>query len=787
MMAQSPYASTIFFDVTEGSNISANILELLTSDVVQKACGAKTADVNIDSQAGPAWLSLGSTVCMTPARIKVLADPAGLAPGQHLAGIMATIGADTFKLKVELMVFAVPPNLTVEPTTLIIQGVAGSRLPTEQSLLVFNRGGGGPQDFTTAVTSDTEWLTVRGGAGKTDDILNPINAIVDFPNLRPGVYPGSLDVTSGSGAPKRVEVTALARASGTALSVSQTGLLFSIGAAAGTTESAPISIGNQGDGSMPWTADILLGSAFLSAAPPSGTTAAGGSSTLTIAPQTAAKPNTSDLAVGNYYGLVRVSSPGAANSPQYILTVLRVAGGSQTPTVRPGGLILGTAVTGLSGKLVITGSGAAPSTFTISTTSPDGLKWLSATPASGSVTASKPVDITVTANPGLKAGFYPGEVNISFVSGGVTSFRTIGILLVALPAGAKLAAERRATAGCTPSKLGMAQTGQSGNFLAPAALPTPLTFTVVDDCANAVTDAHVVATFSNTDPSLPLTLSDAASGQYSATWVPVRPTAVTITAQATSGALAPAQVRLSGDVSSNKAPFLRRNSIVNILNPKPGAPLAPGTLIQIGGTGLATTDATPSDVPLPTVVNGTSVLIGGYAAPLISLSDGTLTAQLPVELAANSQYPVVVIVNDAISAPDIITVASNTPGIQAAPDGYATAQHPDGTAVTLAAPAAAGEVVSIFLSGLGATDPVVASGVQAPAVEPLARITTPAAVTLNGNPVDVGFAGLVAGQVGLYRIDLTVPPDAGSGDLKLAVTQNGLNSNTVLLTVGAQQ
>jgi uncharacterized protein (TIGR03437 family) len=50
----------------------------------------------------------------------------------------------------------------------------------------------------------------------------------------------------------------------------------------------------------------------------------------------------------------------------------------------------------------------------------------------------------------------------------------------------------------------------------------------------------------------------------------------------------------------------------------------------------------------------------------------------------------------------------------------------------------------------------------------------------------VGFAGLLAEQVGLYRIDLTVPPDAVAGDLKLAVTQNGLSSNMALLTVGAQ-
>jgi hypothetical protein len=80
-----------------------------------------------------------------------------------------------------------------------------------------------------------------------------------------------------------------------------------------------------------------------------------------------------------------------------------------------------------------------------------------------------------------------------------------------------------------------------------------------------------------------------------------------------------------------------------------------------------------------------------------------------------------------------------------------------------------------------------AGGAAAPDVEPLARIVTPAAVTLGGNPVDVGFAGLAPGQVGLYRIDLTIPPDAGAGDLKLIVSQNGLSSNTVLLSVGAPQ
>jgi len=42
---------------------------------------------------------------------------------------MATIGTDTFKLKVVLMVYAVPPNLIVAPTFLSFQGLAGSADP----------------------------------------------------------------------------------------------------------------------------------------------------------------------------------------------------------------------------------------------------------------------------------------------------------------------------------------------------------------------------------------------------------------------------------------------------------------------------------------------------------------------------------------------------------------------------------------------------------------------------------------------------------------------------------
>jgi hypothetical protein len=683
-----------------------------------------------------------------------------------------------------------PPLLSVAPGVLNFMGLAAG--PAQlQPLLVANAGGGGPLDFTTSITTDSPWLTVSPAAGKTDTLGS---ASVDFPSLSPTVLRGNLSIASAAGDPAGVDVNVLALAAGPVLGVSQTGLVFNFAAGVGTTDTDQVSVLNQGNSDMTWTAELVAGWQFLAVTPSSGTTPAGGLAALTIAPKTAVVPNASDLGAGDYYGLVRITAPGAANSPQYVTTVAHVAGDSLYPAVKPAGLALVSAGTATTGKLRIAGSSAEKYTFTITTTSSGAANWLSVTPASGSVSAATPADITVTANPataGPKAGIYTGEINIALTPAGsaATKNLTVEVLLVALPAGAKPASERAATTtGCTPASLGMTQTLQPGGFSVRAGWPATLAFNVIDDCANPVTNAQVVVTFSNGDPALVAGLTDPSAGQYTATWAPQKVvTAVSFTAKAAAGTLTQAQVRYSGSVAPSPAPLVNHNGTVHLMYPQPGAPLAPGTLIQINGANLATSAATPADIPLPTAVNGTSVLIGAYSAPLRSLSDGTLGAQMPVELAANNQYPVVAIVNGAISTPDFVTAAANTPGIQAAADGHATAQHADQSAVTAGAPAAPGEVVSIFLSGLGATDPAVASGAPGPAVEPLARITTPATVTLNGNPMAVAYAGLAPGQVGIYRIDFTVPLDTPAGDLPLSVSQNGLNSNTVLLTVGAGQ
>jgi minor extracellular serine protease Vpr len=60
----------------------------------------------------------------------------------------------------------------------------------------------------------------------------------------------------------------------------------------------------------------------------------------------------------------------------------------------------------------------------------------------------------------------------------------------------------------------------------------------------------------------------------------------------------------------------------------------------------------------------------------------------------------------------------------------------------------------------------------------------PPSVIIGGVPATVTFAGLASGFVGLYQVNVQVPSATAPGNaVTLAVSQNGLMSNTVTLAV----
>jgi uncharacterized protein (TIGR03437 family) len=390
----------------------------------------------------------------------------------------------------------------------------------------------------------------------------------------------------------------------------------------------------------------------------------------------------------------------------------------------------------------------------------------------------------VTANAaGLKAGVYRGSVSFSFGS----TLRTVNVTLIVPGALASPAVSGRSGALggplCAGAQLVPTQTGLTSNFSAPAAWPTPLTIRLLDTCGSAIGNGQIVTTFSNGDPPLILSPIDLTAGLYSGTWTPRKTSSqVTIQARASVPGYTTATAQIAGQVAPNSAPVLAPNGTFDIFHPQVGAGLGPGNIVQIYGSGLSGVATSPVVLPLPTEVNGTSVLIGGVEAPLFFVSPGQINAQIPFELAAGKQYQVIVSANGALTTPQPIQLTPAVPAILQFTSGAVVAQHTDGTLITDTAPAVPGEYIVIYLTGLGATDIPVASGAASP-VDPLARVVDTPVVTMNGNGIAVQFAGLTPGLVGLYQINFQVPDTTPNGNYELLISQSGTVSNKTFIAV----
>jgi uncharacterized protein (TIGR03437 family) len=188
-------------------------------------------------------------------------------------------------------------------------------------------------------------------------------------------------------------------------------------------------------------------------------------------------------------------------------------------------------------------------------------------------------------------------------------------------------------------------------------------------------------------------------------------------------------------------------------------------------------------VPLPVNFKNVQVLVGGLSAPIYYISPTQLTIQVPSELTATNEYQALISVNNAYSLPQPIDLVPVAPGVVAFPDGSLVAQHSaDFSLVTAASPAKPGEVLIVYLVGLGATNVAVPSGNPAPTNQ-LISVSNPVIVTIDGETVQTPFVGLTPGGVRLYQINLVVPTDAKAGKLPVTITEAGIAANSTTLLV----
>ncbi len=155
--------------------------------------------------------------------------------------------------------------------------------------------------------------------------------------------------------------------------------------------------------------------------------------------------------------------------------------------------------------------------------------------------------------------------------------------------------------------------------------------------------------------------------------------------------------------------------------------VAPGSIVSIFGSNLASQPVTASSVPLPTTLgNVISVTFDSVPAPLYFVSSGQINAQVPWEvLAAGStsgSANVVVTTSAGSSSPQTVQVAPALPGIfTTSANGAGQAIATDNADGVIAAPAGAiniltthpiqiGSYLIIWCTGLGAVDSDIPDG-----------------------------------------------------------------------------
>jgi len=229
-------------------------------------------------------------------------------------------------------------------------------------------------------------------------------------------------------------------------------------------------------------------------------------------------------------------------------------------------------------------------------------------------------------------------------------------------------------------------------------------------------------------------------------------------------------------------------AVVNGATFAAGYAVSPGAIASFFGPSSITPNiASATVVPLPyTLGNNVSAMVNGtLQVPLFYASPGQINFQVPFE--AEGSYANLVVTPSSGQAwtvplllkavsPGIFTVSTNGSGIAAAVHGVT------GMPITSSSPATAGEVISLFTTGLGLVYPAVASGAPALA-SPLSLVTSPVTATIGGQPAAVSFAGLAPTFVGLYQVNVQIPAGVAGASVPVVIGVSGFSSNTATLPV----
>ncbi len=747
---------------------------------------------------GSSWLSVSPQNGSTPGLITVTADPLNLSPGTYNGVIVLSVPLanppmETVSIQLKVTP-GVPASISVDQSHMSFT-YATTSAARSQTLIVSNPGGGS-LNFTTSVTlfsgQSANWLSVTPQSGTATPGSPVALAVRADPSMLPaGTYTASLTINGGSAGSVTIPIAMTITANRLVLLLSQSGLTFTAVQNGGAIPPQTFGVLNLGSGTLNWTVPqptTLTGGNWLSATPNSGSTSsanAGGAPLVTVS------VNPAGLAPGVYYGLVKVVSAGAANTPQEVVAVLQVlqAGTDVAPIVQPTSLIF-TAPAGVSSPssqnvLVYDPTGTSKS---FSSTA-SGAGSLVTLPTDATIPPTEPVQVVVQPIVNnLKPGTYPGTLTLQFSDGRVSA---VGITFVVTGSPGSSSADSRAiprdSVSCTPTKLIPVLTTLGTGFNIPAGPPEGLTAQITDDCGNPLMQGRVSVAFS-TGQGLTY-MQSLNNGRWDLTWNTgsQQASSVTLTVLATDPTQTlTGQAQINGALGALQAPPQVTDRGVVSAASFIATPVAPGGFISIFGSLLSDATSSASVFPLPTMLNNTTVKLGDELLPLFYTNNGTqnqINALVPYEPPVNTNLQLLVQRDNTYATPVYVDVAAAQPGVLEYGNQEAVAVDVNGNLVGPSNPARAGDTVVFYCLGLGAVSPMVADGAAAPG-NPPASTVNPVTVTVGGQTANVIFAGLTPTLAGLYQINLTVPPNTGTGDqVRVVLSTAGQTSVAVNLSV----
>jgi uncharacterized protein (TIGR03437 family) len=761
--------------------------------------GTSQTPLSVTVRSDQNFLSATPTSAQSPAAIALSVNTAVLGAAGTLTG-QAIISGGNSSVTVNVTLTVVNPGgpqMQIAPELFSLtatQGAPASRL----QLTIFNHGSGTLNfSLQLRLLLGNNWLSLDGTRG-TATFSSPasVGMTLSPATLQPNTYTAEITVTDlGSNQTQISTVLLAVSARSLTIQVSQAGLEFTGSTNGAISPPQTFAVSNTGQGPLNWSVvsqTLSGGAGWLAASPSAGRSDAGS----TTPPLVTVSLNPAGVPVGRHFGVVRVTAPGAANSPQVVSVVLNVTDAAQGSVP----------VLSDAGALVVSDSGAPAPAITVANLSgravsyvstkstDDGRDWLSLSPASGTLATDR-TNVTIVPNlSGLPPGIRHGTLRMGFSDGSVRTLSVTSIVPATSASAVIRAKDAPRDAGtCTPRALVAQFISPEANFTVTGSAPVSLRVAVTDDCGTPLQTGGVFFRASN-DSSKSISLVHAGNGNWNGTWVPpVTDSSVSLVVSAFSTGNSPigGQTPLLGGTIRSSGSGARPNAIFNAASLKSGDQVSLGSWVSVFGDSLADGEAQFFDAPFGRQLLTTEVRLGDQPLPLYYVNPKQVNALIPRGLNPNTQHQIVVQRAATVSVPIPVTVAEVQPGIFTVnQQGTGQGAIEIANTTTLAAPAGPGarparrgEAISIFCSGLGAVTIAPDEGAAASLTQFSFTLATPT-VSIGGVAAAVPFSGLAPGLVGVYQVNVVVPDGAPSGSaVTLVLAINGIPSNPVTVAV----